>query len=169
MGRNIGTIPVERIRPILERVIGQHEKEGRLEEEPGGGVRIVCEQIALTTGKNPEAIFKRVYLIRKGVEAYRPKKPIYPEQPASELYVRLLWENDLIWTGRELARNGSGIKWTWPTGQEAYELLMEARVKRPVTHVTFETADTILTGLHMTHLWYTELEDLYFEGLAEAA
>lgn len=59
--------------------------------------------------------------------------------------------------------------WTWPTAGEANELCKKIdRVK--VTHVTFATADMLLTGLDLVHVWHTDLADLYeVEELACAA
>lgn len=130
----------------------------------------MCHEIATSTGKSLEAITRRIWSIRVGEDNYTPKKPRRPSDPASELAVRLLWENNLIWKTERVGKGWrSGNNWKWPTSQEAYDLLMAASIRRPVTHVTFETADTIITGLNLVHLWHTDLADLYFEGLAEVA
>ena len=153
-------IPVERIKPILERAILDRNDEvapGANPAEYGhslGGQERVAMDIALSTGRSKSGISRQLWKIMNGHDAYTPKKPRDSslDKPATEGQVRVMKIN--------------GIKFKEGlTALQAYNLMCEQPLRVPYTHMTFSSADEILTGLGLNHLWYTDLADIYLRGM----
>lgn len=153
------TVPVDRLRPIIERAIAERTDR----DSEVGGLQNVIEEIATTTRTKPDTVARRINVIMKGWDTWEPRAVKQPNKPAQAGMVLRLWEHGL------LEQDEEGY-WIWPRAGEAVE--MSRPIKRtPITHVTFNVADTILTGLDLTYLWHTDLEDVYCDGidLANAA
>lgn len=157
-------IPVDRIKPIIERAIADRNDEeisGHFNSLPGrglGGHERVSMDIALATKQNQHTVSKMLQRIKRGWDNNKVREPVHPELPATEVQKHKL--------------KGAGVKFRKSiTMGEAAELEKKHVPRREVTHINFRNADDILTGLGLTHLWYTELYDLYegmHEGLMEA-
>lgn len=151
-------VPVERLKPIIERHIadrqdyampGMHHRKG------SSGLRRTAWEIALNQGLTMHSVERQLRNILTGWHTYTPKPVINgKKRPATSNQLKILEE--------EAVEYKEGI-----TAHQAFMLLDSRVQRRPYKMVTFDWADKILCGLHLNGLWHTELRDIYYQGLEE--
>lgn len=155
MGLAQDSIPLERVQPIIEREIAKRDEPG-----VGGGLERLADEIGASGRMSKDAAVRRLYSIRTGTEYWQPRPSKNPKAPAPQSHIDMLVEAGLWKPTKRRA---------WLTNEQAYPLLKKLSGPRPKKFVTFNMVDTFLTALDLEWLWHTELEDVYFGGLTEAA
>lgn len=146
-------IPVDRVRPIVERAIRERSDWSHLDEEmwggPGGGIYTLAEELAVNWGSTREATAKIIRNVLRGWIGYVAKKvPDGDKKHATTKQMNIM--------------ESLGIQYETPLSADDAWKLLRTVSRRPYTHMDFKLADKILSGLDLNHLWHTELADVYW-------